>query len=153
MKSFLERYLYQMLGYAGLIPFTAFLLGYYHLQDDIILSNIMLVLQIFYASIIIGFLCGTHWVDAVREKSPLRMILSILPTILLMPIVFWGLTHSPAQALLGTVILFWFMFSVDRAYFYYRREGVTMPRGYILYRFNLTLLVTIILFSTYWIAS
>jgi|GEM_PF-3338749 len=154
MKEFLNRNFYQMLGYAGVLPFLFFLIGFYLNQGNIIIANLMLVMQMFYAAVILGFLSGIHWSDAVRTKNKIRLILSVLPTILLLPIVFWGMSHSPIQALLMIVFLFWGVFVMDRGYFYYRADSeTTMPRRYILYRFNLTMLVTIILGSTYWIAS
>lgn len=153
MGNFLKRNFYQIMGYLGVLPFFGFLFGLYYFQNEFITANIMIVMQMIYGAIIISFISGNHWVDAVRNKSIFRITLSLLPTIFLIPIIFWGLSHSPAQAILGMIALFWYLFALDRGFFYYRSEGISMPRGYILYRFNLTLLVTIILFATYWISS
>jgi len=150
----MQRKFYQLLGYAGVLPFVAFLVGFYLNQNNPILGNLFLVMQLSYGAIIISFLAGIHWTDAVRLKSIKRQIFSILPTIFLLPIIFWGFSHSPVQALLMLVGLLWALFVLDRIFFYYRRDDTdTMPRGYILYRFNLTMLVTIILLATYWIAA
>ena len=153
MKDFFKRNFYKILGYAGVIPFALFLAGFIANQGNPIFGNLMLVMQMVYGAIIISFLSGTHWPDAVRDKKIIKMIFSVLPTIFLIPIIFWGMSHSPIQALLMMVVLFWFIFALDRGYFYYRNDGVTMPRGYILFRFVSTVLVTIILSVTYWLAS
>ncbi len=153
MKDFLKRNFYQILGYTGILPFILFLVGFYFNQGNPIIGNLMLVMQMVYGTIIVSFLSGVHWPDAVRDKNILRLIFSILPTIFLIPIMFWGLSHSPVHALLMIIVLMWAIFAMDRGYFYYRQNEMTMPRGYILYRFNLTMLVTIILSTTCWIAS
>ena len=154
MKNFFKNNFYQLLGYGGVIPFVAFFVGYYFNKDSLVFGNLLLVMQMSYGAIIISFLSGAHWSMAIQEKNILRMILSVVPTIVLMPVMFWGMSHSPAQALLMMIVLLWGVFAMDRGYFYYRRDDkMSMPRGYILYRFNLTMLVTIILFATYWIGK
>jgi len=154
MKKFVVRNFYQILGYAGVLPFALFAVGLYLSSSNPIMGNLMLVMQMVYGAIIISFLSGAHWSGAVRDKNMLRMCFSILPTILLLPIIFWGMSNSPMQALLMMIAVLWGVFAMDRGYFYYRSgDEASMPRGYILYRFNLTMLVSIILGATYWIAS
>jgi len=145
----MKNNLYQILGYAGLLPFIGFAVGAYLTRDSVIIFNLCLLMQLSYAVIITSFVSATHYVEATKSNKTNQILLSIAPPILSLPILFWAFTHSPAQSLLAVILLFWFVFVLDRVFLNHE----DWPRRYFVFRFNLTALVTIILFSTFWIAS
>jgi len=139
----------QVLGYAGALPFLGLALGLSIIQDDIITIKLLTVLQLTYASLILSFLGGVHWPEALKERDNIRLLLCMMPTIIGFGLMIWGVTHDPVQPLLGAILLFWFVFIVDKKYY----DGRTYPDGYLPFRFNLTLLVTALLFFSYLSAS
>ncbi|MEM8833893.1 MAG: DUF3429 domain-containing protein [Pseudomonadota bacterium] len=145
----MKKHSYQIFGYAGVIPFIVFAVGTYHHQDSLMFKNLYLMMQLFYAGLIIAFLSASYWHESLFNEKPLIQFICMTPVILLLPIFFWGMTHSPPQALLACIALFWGLFAMDRLY------GLNhgWPKGYMLFRFNLTALVTLCLFATYWIGA
>lgn len=139
----------QVLGYAGALPFLGLALAISGVENDGVSLKLFAVLQLIYAALILSFLGGVHWPEALKERDNLRLCLAMVPTILGFGLLIWGVTHDPIQPLLGAILLFWFVFVMDKKYY----DGRTYPDGYLPFRFNLTLLVTALLFFSYLSAS
>jgi len=135
----------QVLGYAGALPFMGLAIGISAVQADPVALKLLSVLQLIYACLILSFLGGVHWPEAVKDRDNVRLCLSMIPTIIGFFFIVWGLTHEPFQAILGTIFLFWFIFWMDKKYY----DGRTYPDGYLPLRFNLALLVTAFLLFSY----
>jgi len=135
----------QILGYLGALPFLVLALGLSYIEGDLVTLKLLAVLQLTYAGLIVSFLGGVHWPEALKNRDNIRLSLCMLPTVIGFGLMGWGFTHDPAHALLGFIALFWFIFFMDKKYY----DGRVYPDGYLGFRFNLTLLVTALLLFSY----
>jgi hypothetical protein len=148
-KAYLKKYLYKVLGGITLLPFAFFLIMVIAAgNDDLILKNLGLVLQLSYAAMIASFWGGIHWRGAMRDNNFVRLTLSMVPMAASLFLLGRGLMSGTIGPLWGMVIVLWFVYAMDRIFL----TGPLWPRGYLIYRFTLTVLVMLLLIGTIWAA-
>ncbi|MEM6812132.1 MAG: DUF3429 domain-containing protein [Pseudomonadota bacterium] len=148
MKQFLKQYSYQFLGYSGVLPFALFCYGAYAFSFHPVVGEYSLMMQMGYASMILSFLSALYWQKSVIHQKFWAQVTCLMPIILLLPIFYWGVLYDKGQSILMMIPLFWAVFVMDKIMG--KNDG--WPKGYYLYRFNLTSLVTICLFLSYWVS-
>ncbi|MEM6780539.1 MAG: DUF3429 domain-containing protein [Pseudomonadota bacterium] len=134
----LKQNFYQVLGYAGLIPFWGLAVGSFVIDDPRFIST-----QLAYAAIILSFLGGAHWPRAVESKCPFYLVLTMLPSIFALGAFVAGLFY-PAIALGVFSLLFIAMFVMDKKFL----KLDPMPDDYVRFRIILTVLVVLALTLT-----
>jgi Protein of unknown function (DUF3429) len=125
------------LAFAGALPFVgAFLLLIHPFQgfDGAFIA-------VTYAALIIAFLCGTHWMQALKVTG--ADLSFLLWTSNLVTVIAWGalLFLRPSEALGVHEICFVFLFLLDRKLF----RSIHMPHWYYVLRRNVTFIVVVLI--------
>ena len=129
---------YQILGYAGALPFLGLAILSFVLNDSRIAS-----VQIGYAAIIASFLGGLHWPFAVKTGCPFYLSIIMLPSIIGLGCVILGL-FMPTPALLIMAILFIGLSLFDKKYL----KPEDWPQNYSHFRLKITVIVSTLLIIT-----
>lgn len=108
--------LYIILGYAGLLPFAAFSLAAV-LADDLYIAYHALLILLIYAGMILSFLGGVHWKQALSSGNSGQMIFAMIPSIAGTVLCAAGLlTGSMAFCLALAALLFAAMLVADKRF-------------------------------------
>ncbi len=131
----------EMVGYAGLLPFLAALLGV-GLASDYAQRDFAQRLGLGYGAAILSFVGAVHWGLAVAGRwawTPGTIAGSILPSVVATAAVLIGGQRGLALLAVGFG-LFWV--------YEHRRRGGELPAGYLALRRNLSLVVCALLALT-----
>lgn len=126
-----------LLGYAGAVPFVGFGIFQTVIGDRHEHSFMVNYLQVAYAAMILSFLAGIHWREAISAHNTKQILFAMVPTILSLGLVALTLWIGPAYPLIGFAVLFGLVYLADRNYI---RPG-DFPKGYMRFRLSLTLIV------------
>lgn len=132
-------------GYAGIIPFAIIALTMMFV--DVTSSEELKaggMLQVAYGAMILSFLGGIHWGQAIPRHHTRQITFSMIPTIagfVMFILAVFGLVFT---ALIGTAVMFFVVYEADK-----RMMPVEyLPPGYFRYRRNLTFIVVGLLIVT-----
>jgi hypothetical protein len=134
----------KILGYLGIVPFALFTIGTFlpilPREENIITFT---TAQFFYSGMILSFLSGIHWAQAVQIQDKKRVLLSMLPTIFCLALSFIFIeTNMVAMCLFLLGLAFALVYAADK--FYAARDQ--WPKGYITLRLRITAIVMVLLF-------
>ncbi|MFP4313087.1 MAG: DUF3429 domain-containing protein [Alphaproteobacteria bacterium] len=148
--------LYKVLGYCGVIPFFVFTLGLYFF--DAAIGKYFMAMQMFYASLIASFLAGIHWAHSFPAHREGQMLCAMIPTILSLlmlgaglVILFGGLLMMiPSKILLSAFFLIYaLMFITIYIFDWQWLDQTKLPEDYILFRLQITIIVSGLLFLSF----
>lgn len=130
-------------GYAGLLPPLLLLIvlaGSVGSDQWVSTQQLATTLQQIYALMILSFLGGVHWGQAIPRNNNKQLWFAMVPTVAGLGILtinfFW-----PILALVLTIGLFWLLHAMDR-----RLMPIDfIPKGYFQYRRGLTVIYSAIL--------
>lgn len=128
-------------GYAGIIPF--FIIAMAMLLGDTGGNNLKAgaILQVAYAAMILSFLGGAHWGQAIPRNHQKQITFSMLPTIASFCLFVLAVFGMEFTALIGTAAMFYAVYVADQKMM--PREFI--PPGYFKFRRNLTYIVMALL--------
>lgn len=135
--------LYQILGYAGALPFIACLAAIIHPATSAYGYNIAFI-QIAYGGFIASFLAGSHWLGAIKNHQGARMLLAMLPSIVFLGLLVLALfTSLVGEALIAGGLIFPLMLVMDMKYI----KNQEAPHNYMRFRAIITAIVTLTLIT------
>ncbi len=128
-------------GYAGAVPFVAFMLAAFFI-DDLNGMKALSFVQLSYGAMILSFLGGVHWGQAIPTNNKQQLSFAMVPTVACFGLMIWAVVFNPVLPLFGMVLLFWVVYFADRK----MMPLDYIPEGYFTYRRNLTIIVSATLF-------
>ncbi len=138
--------LYKSLGYAGVLPFVACTITLFFVtefSDEAIIS----LVQLAYGSMILSFLAGVHWAQAINPRNEntntrRHMIVAMAPTILCLGLFILPVyTQSYEWSLFALAHAFIFTYSLDAVLL----NTEDLPEGYLSFRLKVTGIVFVCL--------
>lgn len=131
-------------GYTGVIPFFFFMLLAF-VVDDPTDMRVVNILQTSYATMILSFLGGIHWGQALPTSNHQQMAFAMTPTIVGLFLMGMALIFESPFVLLFLAGMFWVVYYADTK---------LMPldyiaEGYFTFRRNLSIAVSTILVLTF----
>ena len=124
-------------GYAGAIPFAVFMLLTFAM-DEAQDYQIISIVQLSYGAMILSFLGGIHWGQAIPRNHSKQMSFAMVPTIVCFALMIWTFAIDPVLPLFAMAGLFWVVFEADK-----RLMPVEfIPEGYFAFRKKLTIVVS-----------
>ncbi|NQZ14861.1 MAG: DUF3429 domain-containing protein [Alphaproteobacteria bacterium] len=129
----------KILTYLGVLPFFLLtVLMSYQTEAQYIFAFLYLV----YGGFITSFLAGSHWKRAIVNKDGALQVLCMVPTILGVFLIMFGMVFNPSWLLPMLMILFVWLYRLDT------KLSGDMGTDYILLRRNVTVLIcTLIIIS------
>lgn len=124
------------IGYLATLPFFLFLFGTFGLEDSGEARNLTL-LQSTYSAIILSFLGGIHWGQAIPRSDNRQLLFSIVPPLVAFGMIIWSMMFDPVMPLFILAALYWLVFEADKKLM----PADYIPVGYFHYRRNITLIV------------
>ncbi|MEM7651364.1 MAG: DUF3429 domain-containing protein [Pseudomonadota bacterium] len=108
-------------GYAGALPFVLFMLITLLLNEP---KHVQLLsfLQLSYGAMILSFLGGIHWGQALPSGNNKQLSFSMVPTVTCLGLMIWTFAVDPVLPLFAMAALFWIVFKADQKY---------MPKDFI----------------------
>ena len=148
--SIITHQLPQWLGFSGLLPMTAFLIGLWFWPQ---LSDQLLFMAMLYVGTIFSFLGGIQWGLAVTAESSddtqrpfaLRLVVGVTPSL----ITFVALVVPPIYGGLLLVAGLWLLLLFE----WQRHASISLPAWYLPLRINLTVLLSGSLAAVFWLTS
>jgi len=128
-------------GYAGTIPFFLFVLVAFAVNDLSGMKTLSFI-QISYGAMILSFLGGVHWGQAIPRDDQKQLTFAMIPTIASFILMLWAVVFNPVMPLFGMIALFWAVYVADKKLM----PLEYIPEGYFTYRRNLTIIVSSTLF-------
>jgi len=128
-------------GYAGTVPFILIMLMSFFAEDNQMFS----FLQMSYGTMILSFLGGVHWGQAIPTGNNKQLTFSMMPTIVCLALMLWVFLIDPFLPLLIMAGLFWAVYYADKKLM----PPDYIPEGYFKYRLNLTIIVSSALLLTF----
>lgn len=125
-------------GYAGILPFAFFTVIIVFGGDK---AHTIGLLQIAYAAMILSFLGGVHWGQAIPSNNRKQISFAMLPTIISLALFVLYAMQFYFIALIGTAIMFWVTFEADKKLMPVEH----IPPGYFRFRAVLTYVVMALL--------
>ena len=128
-------------GYAGIIPFL--LITLFMVFSDMVGQNLKsgAILQVAYAAMILSFLGGAHWGQAIPRNHEKQIKFSMLPTIAGFCLFLLAVFGFDFSALIGTAGMFYAVYVADKK----MMPVDLMPPGFFKFRRNLTFIVIALL--------
>lgn len=123
-------------GYAGTLPFILFMLLSFVANEESTAKAIT-TLQMAYGAMILSFLGGIHWGQAIPSNNTKQLSFSMLLTIGSFGLMILGF-FTPSLPLLLMACLFWAVYYADRNLM----PLDYIPEGYFSFRRNLTIIVS-----------
>ena len=133
-----------LLGYAGALPFVAFGVFQAVIGDGHEHSFTVDFLQVAYAAMILSFLAGIHWREAVPARHLGQMLFAMIPPIASLGLVTLTLWIGSAYPLMGFAALFGLVYWADHHYI----RVTDFPEGYMRFRLSLTVIVSLSLLAS-----
>ncbi|MFK7839904.1 MAG: DUF3429 domain-containing protein [Bdellovibrionales bacterium] len=124
-------------GYAGAIPFILFMLFTFAI-DEVEHYEVLSFVQIGYGGMILSFLGGIHWGQAIPSNNPKQLSFAMIPTIACLILMVWTFLIDPVLPLLAMAGLFWIVYIADQKLM----PLDFIPEGYFKFRKNLTMIVS-----------
>ncbi|NCT41225.1 MAG: DUF3429 domain-containing protein [Alphaproteobacteria bacterium] len=124
-------------GYAGALPFVLFMLLSFGM-DEARHFQALSFIQLSYGAMILSFLGGVHWGQAIPSNNAKQMGFAMVPTIACLALMVWTLVADPAMPLFAMAGLFWIVFLADKRLM----PLGFIPEGYFTFRRNLTMIVS-----------
>lgn len=133
--------LYLYFGYAGALPFIALCITAFSVYDP---ENLKIIntLQMAYASMILSFLAGIHWIVGLQKQDWRQIFFSMAPTVTCLFLMLWGLLFGFTMPLAISAMLFWVIYFMDMQFL----PKKAFPEGYFIFRARLTFIVSAVLF-------
>jgi hypothetical protein len=128
-------------GYAGTLPFIACTLITLTINNAQI-GHIATFTQLSYAAMILSFLGGVHWGQALQRDNAKHMAFAMLPSVASLFIILYALMGDTNLALAMMAALFWILYAGDRKLM----PEDLVPKGYFTFRLTLTIIVSLSLF-------
>ncbi len=133
----------KILGYLGIVPFALFAIGTFlpilPREENIITFT---TAQFFYSAMILSFLSGVHWTQAIQSQNNRRLIISMLPTVFCLVLSFVFVhTGMVTFCLCLLALLFALIYGADKIY----AADDLWPKGYITLRLKITAIVMVLL--------
>lgn len=135
----------KILGYLGVLPFLLCLLGLMFFNAHPVMGKIFIVFQISYSSMIVSFLGGVHWPLALKNDDKFRLTLCMAPTVISIFVLLYAFLINPVHTLLVWAMLFFGVYILDKKY----ADESGWNNEYLIFRRNITLVVTAILLITF----
>lgn len=140
----------QWLGFSGLLPMSAFLIGLWFWPQ---LTDQLVFMAMLYVGTIFSFLGGIQWGLAVEAESSddpqgpfaLRLVIGVTPSL----ITFVALVVPPVYGGLLLIVGLWLLLLFE----WQRRALSPLPNWYLPLRRNLTVLLSGSLAAVLWLAS
>ena len=104
--------------------------------------KILSFIQLSYGAMILSFLGGVHWGQAIPRNDQKQMSFAMVPTVASFLLMIYTVFFNPILPLFGMIILFWAVYVADRKLM----PLEYIPEGYFTYRRNLTMIVSATLF-------
>lgn len=133
-----------LLGYAGALPFVAFGVFQAMIGDGHEHSFTVDFLQIAYAAMILSFLAGIHWREAVPSQNLSQLLFAMLPPIASLALIGLALWMGTAYPLIGFAALFGVVYWADHHFI----RITDFPEGYMRFRLSLTIIVMLSLLAS-----
>ena len=138
------------LGFSGLLPMSAFLIGLWFWPQ---LTDQLAFMAMLYVGTIFSFLGGIQWGVAVTAESSddpqgffaLRLVIGVTPSL----ITFVALVMPPVYGGLLLIVGLWLLLFFE----WQRRAWSPLPNWYLPLRRNLTVLLSGSLAAVLWLAS
>jgi len=124
-------------GYAGVMPFILFMLTGFAITTTK-QAETLSFLQMSYATMILSFLGGIHWGQALPRRHAQQISFAMIPTIAGFGLMAWALFIDPYLPLLGAAALFWMIYYADLKWM----PVDFIPEGYFKFRLRLTQIVS-----------
>jgi hypothetical protein len=124
-------------GYGGAVPFVLFMLLTFVAKDQSDLQIISFI-QLSYGAMILSFLGGIHWGQAVPSNNKKQMSFAMVPTVACFLLMIWTFILDPILPLIAMASLFWLVFSADKKLM----PLEFIPDGYFEFRKKLTIIVS-----------
>lgn len=124
-------------GYAGALPFVLFMLLSFTI-DEAKDYKVLSFIQLSYGAMILSFLGGIHWGQAIPSQNQKQLSFAMVPTVACFLLMIWTFAVDPVLPLFGMAGLFWLVFSADKKLM----PLEYIPEGYFKFRKNLTILVS-----------
>jgi len=124
-------------GYAGALPFVLFLLLTLLISDPEH-AQLLTFIQTAYSAMILSFLAGIHWGQAIPRNHHKQMAFAMLPTIVCLFLMIWTFVVDPVLPLVILASMFWVMFEADKRFM----PIEFIPQGYFKFRMRLTIIVS-----------
>ena len=129
------------LGYAGILPFALFAAMIVFGGD---IARSVTNLQIAYAGMILSFLGGVHWGQAMTNGNLKQIVFALAPTIISLCLLLMNIIGFSFPALIGTALMFFVLYEGDKRFLL--RD--LLPPGYLRFRRNLTWIVAALLITS-----
>ena len=107
--------------------------------DDAQIAHIATFTQLSYAAMILSFLGGVHWGQAMQRNNAAQMAFAMLPSVASLFIILYALMADTNIALATMAILFWVIYAGDQKLI----PKDLVPTGYFTFRLILTAIVSI----------
>mgnify|MGYP006427303531 CR=1 FL=1 len=133
--------LFLTFGYAGILPFALFTAMIVFGGDA---ARSVTNLQIAYAGMILSFLAGVHWGQALTAGNAKQISFSMAPTIISLCLFLINIIGYSFPALIGTAFMFLILFEADKRFLVQE----LLPPGYFRFRRNLTWIVAALLITS-----
>ena len=124
-------------GYAGALPFVLFMFLTF-VMDDAKDLKMLSFLQLSYGAMILSFLGGIHWGQALPSNHTKQMSFAMIPTVACFALMFWTFAIDPILPLFAMAGLFWIVFEADKRLM----PTEFIPKGYFEFRKKLTMIVS-----------
>ena len=139
----------QWLGFSGLLPMSAFLIGLWFWPQ---LTDQLVFMAMLYVGAIFSFLGGIQWglavtaesADDPQEPFALRLVVGVTPSL----ITFVALVMPPVYGGLLLIAGLWLLLLFE----WQRRASSPLPDWYLPLRMNLTVLLSGSLAAVFWLA-
>lgn len=129
------------LGYLAVLPFFLFLfLSFF--TGEVLDKKAVALLQLSYSVMILSFLGGVHWGQALPRNHNAQLTFSVMPTIACMGLMIWTIFIGAVFPLFAAGMLFWAVYRADKKYM----PTEHIPEGYFQYRKLLTIIVSACLY-------
>jgi hypothetical protein len=127
-------------GYAGTLPFIACIAATLFI-DNAQIAHIATFTQLSYAAMILSFLGGVHWGQALPRNNTSQMAFAMIPSIASLFIILYALIGDTNIALATMAALFWVLYIGDKK----SMPKDLVPEGYFTFRLILTIIVSLTL--------
>ena len=125
-------------GYAGIVPFVLMTFVFLFAGEK---AQVLGILQLSYASMILSFLGGVHWGQAIPSNHKKQLSFSMIPTVAGLILLFIYIFGFHFFATLGFAAMFWITYEADKKLM----PIEYIPPGYFVFRRNLTIIVVCLL--------
>ena len=124
-------------GYAGALPFVLFMLLSFGMDEARHVQALSFV-QLSYGAMILSFLGGVHWGQAIPSNNAKQISFAMVPTIACFALMIWTFVIDPVLPLFAMAGLFWIVFLADKKLM----PLDFIPEGYFKFRKRLAIIVS-----------